>query len=44
MALLKQIRNLSRLEDITAVTIIINVFWDVTPCSQFKVHRRFGGQ
>jgi hypothetical protein len=28
---------------LTAVVINSTIFWDITPCSPFKVNRRFGG-
>jgi hypothetical protein len=32
-----------RFEDLTAMVIKSTIFWDITPCSLFKVNRRFGG-
>jgi hypothetical protein len=31
-------------EVLKAVIVKCSVFWDVTPCSPFKVNRRFGGK
>jgi hypothetical protein len=35
--------DLVKSEALTAVTMKIKVFWDVSPCSLVKVYRRFGG-
>jgi hypothetical protein len=36
-------RSTRRLEVLTAVVTMSSIFWDITPCSQLKVNRRFGG-
>jgi hypothetical protein len=31
-------------EALTPVVMKISIFWDIMPCSQFKVNRRFEGK